>query len=49
MASDSSESIVYEYIYIYIYYPKQLTIEEYNKRYIIKRQIDIGSACNTTF
>ncbi len=40
-------------IYIYIYsfsrcfYPKRLTIEEYNKRYIIKRQTDTGSAFNT--
>ncbi len=43
------------YIYICIYsfsrrfYPKRLTIEEYNKRYIIKRQTDTGSACNTHF
>ncbi len=25
------------------------TIEEYNKRFIIKRQKDTGSACNTKF
>ncbi len=31
------------------FYPKRLTIEEYNKRVIIKRQRDTGSACNTTF
>ncbi len=41
------------YIYIYSFsrrfYPKRLTIEEYNKRYIIKRQTDTGSACNTNF
>ncbi len=42
-------------IYIYIYsfsrcfYPKRLTIEECNKQYIIKRQTDTGSACNTNF
>ncbi len=28
------------------FYPKRLTIEEYNKRYIIKRQTVTGSACN---
>ncbi len=42
-----------EYIYIYSFsrrfYPKRLTIEEYNKRYIIKRQTVTGSACHTTF
>ncbi len=41
------------YIYIYSFsrrfYPKRLTIEEYDKRYIIKRQTVTGSACNTTF
>ncbi len=41
------------YIYIYslgrCFYSKRLTIEEYNKRYIIKRQTDTGSACNTNF
>ncbi len=31
------------------FYPKRLTIEEYNKRYIIKRQTVTGSACHTTF
>ncbi len=31
------------------FYPKRLTIEEYNRRYIIKRQTVTGSACNTTF
>ncbi len=31
------------------FYPKRLTIEEYNKRVIIKRQRDTGSACNTKF
>ncbi len=42
-------------IYIYIYsfsrcfYPKRLTSEEYNIRYIIKSQTVTGSACNTTF
>ncbi len=49
MASKS----VYIYIYIYSFsrrfYPKRLTIEEYNKRYIIKRQTVTESACNTTF
>ncbi len=29
--------------------PKRLTIEQYNKRYIIKRQTDTGNACNTNF
>ncbi len=48
-------SILQIHFYIYIYsfsrrfYPKRLTIEEYNKRYIIKRQTDTGSACNTNF
>ncbi len=41
------------YIYIYSFsrrfYTKRLTIEKYNKRYIIKRQTVTGSACNTTF
>ncbi len=40
-------------IYIYSFsrhlYPKRLTIEEYNKQYTIKRQTDIGRACNTNF
>ncbi len=31
------------------FYPKRLTIEEYNKRCIIKRQTDTESACYTTF
>ncbi len=31
------------------FYPKRLTIEEYNKQYIIKRQTVTGSACHTTF
>ncbi len=26
------------------FYPKQLTVEEYNKQLILKRQIDTGSA-----
>ncbi len=42
-----------DYIYIYSFsrrfYPKRLIIEEYNKRYIIKRQTDTGSACNIHF
>ncbi len=42
-----------DYIYIYSFsrrfYPKPLSIEENNKRYIIKMQTDIGSACNTYF
>ncbi len=29
------------------FYPKRLTIGEYMKRYILKRQTDRGSACNT--
>ncbi len=41
------------FIYIYLFsrhfYPKRLTIEEYNKRYIIKRQTVTESACQTTF
>ncbi len=41
------------YIYIHSFsrrfYPKRLTIEEYNKRYIIKRQTDIGIACNIMY
>ncbi len=41
------------YIYIYTFsrrfYPKRLTIEDYNKQYIIKRQTVTGSACHTTF
>ncbi len=40
------------YIYIYSFsrrfYTKRLTIEKYNKRYIIKRQTVTGSACKTT-
>ncbi len=40
---------IYIYIYSFTFYPKQLTIEEYNKGYIIKRQTDTGSACNTYF
>ncbi len=44
---------VSNYIYIYSFsrrfYPKPLTIEEHNKRYIIKRQTDTGGACHTTF
>ncbi len=46
---------IFTCLYIYIYsfsrhfYPKRLTIEEYNKQYIIKRQTDTGSACNTKF
>ncbi len=50
-----SQNDISYYIYIYIYsfsrrfYPKWLTIEEYNKRYIIKKQTVTGSACNTTF
>ncbi len=43
----------YRHIYIYSFsrrfYPKRLTIEEYNKRYIIKRQTFTWSACHTTF
>ncbi len=31
------------------FYPKRLTIEEYNKPNIIKRQTVTGSACHTTF
>ncbi len=41
------------YIYIYSYsrrfYSKRLTVEEYNKRFIIKRQINTWSAGNTQF
>ncbi len=48
-----SQNDIYYYIYIYsfsrCFYPKWLTIEEYNKRYIIKKQTVTGSACNTTF
>ncbi len=44
---------MFTYIYIYSFsrrfYPKWFTIEEYNKRYIIKRQTVTGSACHTTF
>ncbi len=44
---------VHFYIYLYLFsrrfYPKRLTIEEYNKRFIIKRQMHAGSACNTKF
>ncbi len=31
------------------FYPNRLTIEEYNKRYIIKRQTVTGSVCHTAF
>ncbi len=31
------------------FYPKRLTIGEYIKRFILKRQIDTGSARNTKF
>ncbi len=45
--------VIMDYIYIYSFsrrfYPKRLSIEENNKRYIIKMQTDIGSACNTNF
>ncbi len=41
------------YIYIYSFsrrfYTKRLTIEEYNKRYNIKRLTDTGSASNSYF
>ncbi len=41
------------YINIYsfsrCFYPKRHTNDEYNKRYIIKRQTVTGSACHTTF
>ncbi len=41
------------FIYIYLFsrrfYPKRLTIEEYNKRYIIKKQTVTGSAFHITF
>ncbi len=40
---------IYIYSFSTHFYPKRLTIEEYNKRYIIKRQTVTGSACNTTF
>ncbi len=40
---------IYIYSFSRHFYPKRLTIEEYNKRYIIKRQTVTGSACNTTF
>ncbi len=48
-------SLLWPAVYICIYsfsrcfYPKRLTIEEYNKRYIKKRQIDTGSTFNTNF
>ncbi len=44
--------LYFDCIYIYIYsfsrrfYPKTLTVEEYNKQYIIKMQTDIGGAYN---
>ncbi len=47
------ETCLKYYIYIYsfsrCFYPKRLTIEEYNKQYIIKRQTVTGSACHTIF
>ncbi len=49
---DHSQIMLYN-IYIYsfsrCFYPKQLTIEEYNKQFIIKRKTVKGSACNTNF
>ncbi len=40
---------IYMYSFTRCFYTKQLTIEEYNKQYIIKRQTVTGSACHTTF
>ncbi len=40
---------IHIYSFSKCFYPKRLTIEEYNNRYIIKRQTVTGSACNTTF
>ncbi len=47
----NEEQIIYIYIYSFRrrFYPKRLTIEEYDKRYIIKRKTDTGSACNAKF
>ncbi len=49
----SISRMVWIHIYIYSFsrrfYPKRLTVEEYNKRFIIKRQINTGSAHNTKF
>ncbi len=40
---------IYFYSFSRCFYPKRLTTEEYNKRYIIKRQTVTESACHTTF
>ncbi len=47
----STQSFTSNYIYSFSrrFYPNRLTIQEYNNRYIIKRQTDTWSACNTTF
>ncbi len=48
----------FSYIYFFIHlafihladaFIQSAHIEEYNRRYIIKRQTDTGSACNTNF
>ncbi len=41
--------VFYIYSFSRCFYQKQLTIEEYNKQYIIKSQTDTGSAFNTNF
>ncbi len=53
LLGDTPPPPCYNYAFTFIhladtFYLKRL-IEEYNKRYIIKRQTDKGSACNTTF
>ncbi len=46
-------TILYEIVVTFTFsrrfYPKNLTIEEYHKRFVIKRQIETGSARNTKF
>ncbi len=41
---EDTASVIYIYSFSRRFYPKRLTIEEYNKRYIIKRQTVTGSA-----
>ncbi len=46
----SLKKITFTFIHLAdFFYPKRFTIEEYNKRYIIKRPTVTGSACHTTF